>query len=82
MSSNLYWRPPEPDGKPLGDSLKFALRKYFDGTFPEWQILDSHAVGFLHGVIAATDDKQTAEDAQMLIDKIEKFGHVEVAERY
>ena len=84
MSSSLFWRPPEPEGKTLSDALKFALRDYFEGGgLHEWQTLGPRDVGFLRGLIAGSGVKSDlARDAAFLISQIERYGHVEVAERY
>lgn len=83
MSSSLYWRPPEPEGKSFGYDLKFTLREYFGGgMLSEWTILGERDVPFLRGLIAgAGKEEEVAKEARFLIDKIEKYGHVEVRER-
>jgi len=83
MSTNLYWRPlpKNPDGEFLGYQLKFILAPCLwdhDGSLSaEWTTVGPDALDFLRGVAACGDKR--GEEAQRLIDLIEKYGAVEIA---
>lgn len=82
MSSNLHWRTPNPDGKSFGYELKFPLRECFGGGYiGEWSLVGRDLIPFLRGVIAGAGKQEAvAKEAQFLIDKIEKYGEVEIRE--
>jgi hypothetical protein len=75
MTMNLYWEPAqrEPEGD-LSDKLKFVLRKRCGGTVDT--VLSEMDIQYLNGLIDAG-----VEDAQQLIDAIEKHGSIRVFER-
>ena len=83
MSSDLYWRPPNPEGAYLGYELKFILREQFGGgTLSEWTQVDKADVSFLEGVIVGSGKHTTVgKGARELIELIEKHGSVEVREQ-
>jgi hypothetical protein len=75
VSTNLKWRPARQTQCDLSDDLKYALRKSRDMSVP-LRLDRSHLPylqGLLHGGI---------EDAQKLIDAIEKHGEIEVCEYF
>lgn len=82
MSTSLYWKPlPEEPKERSLYSLKWALAKKlgeYDGSVSEdLGIVDSSFIPFLEG-IAAAGDKDTATDAESLIDAIKKHGKVQL----
>jgi hypothetical protein len=82
MSSNLYWRTPNPQGQNFAYTLKFQLREYFGGEYiGQWTQVGPDLIPFLEGVVAGAGKKSdVAKEAQFLIDKIREHGSVEICE--
>lgn len=80
MSTNLYVRPYQPE--PLGEDLAYELKKSIsqkywdhDGSLSgDWIVLGAEDVPYLEGLRDAK-----IKDADTLIEKILKFGAVEIA---
>lgn len=77
MSTNLYFRIIKK-GKPLGDNLKFILRKYRQSLYR--YDLNSDDISFLQGVALSSHNATTKKDVEKLIELIEEYGEVEVYE--
>lgn len=75
MSSSLTWRPRKVENQTLDMNLKFALRKKYGDCIDH--IFSRDDIGFLEGLAAAD-----VEDAQKLIELIEKYDEVEVKEEW
>jgi hypothetical protein len=73
MSSNLLWEPRKQNYRELSTELKFAMRKGFGD--PIDIELNENSIGYLTGLVHAG-----IEDAQNLIDAIQKWGVVRVWE--
>lgn len=72
MASNLYWRPICDNDEPLDKKLKWILHEeeMLNG------ILSMKDIGFFKGLRAAG-----IEGAQVLIDALERFGHIQLFEK-
>lgn len=76
MSSTLYWEPVKPrKGKGLETGLKWILQKKYGS--PVRTELDERDIPYLQGLADAD-----TEDAQKLIDAIEKYGCIELREEF
>jgi len=78
MSSNLTAEPVERKKLNLGTGLKFALRKIINE--PINSEVEKSFIPILKGIIAATSDKNTENDANKLIDMIETHGMIYLRE--
>lgn len=76
MSSNLYWEPVARKREDVPTELKLALRKIFTSGLSGIVLGNSHT-GMLEGMKAAG-----IEDAQDLIDAIEKHDEIELTEQF
>lgn len=74
MSMNLYWQPVINTENDLSDALKFALRKRYQHGMDIR--MDGGDLSYLQGLLDAG-----IEDAQTLIDAIEKHGVIRVYEQ-
>jgi len=77
MSSNLYWRPRTSGEKPLSDELKYALKNSDKFNQDLDCTIGDSWLDYLSGLRDAG-----IKDAQKLIDAIEKYGEIELKERY
>ena len=76
MSSSLNWLPVQnPAGNWLATGLKFKLRSKYGN--PVSAVLTESDVPFLEGLAACN-----VEDAQTLIDAIEKYSEVSICEEF
>jgi hypothetical protein len=73
VSQTLKWRPRWQSGDTLSDQLKYALRKRYTQGINGY--MDEDEVSYLRGLVDGG-----VEDAQKLIDAIEKHGDIEVFE--
>ena len=78
MSSNLYWRPSNAGEMALSDKLKFALRNggRYGGNTLDQTIYESD-IPYFEGLRDAG-----VEDAQKIIDALEKHSEIELKERF
>jgi hypothetical protein len=81
MSSDLYWLPPPKDQKKnyIG-YLKYEIGRYFDKDYNGDnmdRMVGEEIIPFLRGIIAV-GSKEQMEDAQKLINAIEKHGEVQL----
>jgi hypothetical protein len=74
MSTNLCWEPTDRKAKTLSTNLKWALRKQYGE--PVKASFDLSDVGYIRGLLHAG-----IEDAQALLDAIEKYECIDVYER-
>lgn len=77
MSTNLFWEPVKPPrGKSLGKGIKWALEREYG---VEATLTDAD-IPFLKGVRASQfkPDDETAQDADTLIEAIEKHGTIRI----
>lgn len=77
MSSNLYYRPVTAGEKLLPDQLKHTLKNLDDFNNTVEGTYDESYIPVLRGMKAAG-----VEGADKLIKAIEKYGEVELVERY
>ena len=76
MSSTLYWKPIRPrKGKSLSTSLKWIFQKNYGS--PVNAVLTEEDLPYLQGLADAQ-----IEDAQKLIDAIEKYGRISLEESW
>lgn len=81
MSSDLYWLPP-PEAQKKNDLgyLKYEIGRYFDDDYNGENIdrmADKEIIPFLKGIIDVGSHEKR-EDAQKLINAIEKYGEVQL----
>ena len=83
MSTSLYWSiiPPEPDENNLYSLKRIMAKKLgsMDGSCSEdLGVVDRSLIPFLEGLIMGdtSERQEIAEDAQSLVDAINKYGKV------
>lgn len=79
MSSSLSWEPPPEESKRHYIGLKYEIGRYLDedynGGNDSWTV-GNELIPFLKGLMSASPETSTYNDAEELILAIEKYGKV------